>query len=156
MGLRGTRGTVRVHINHSEISALFNPGMPVQTFTADFLRDVVTYSHATYRLLGISERSGVLINGTESGGVLKSGRYQARGSVVNNVRYAASVHDGTAGLAIRPHGAAMKVPKIRGTFGPGIPRFPVGPKFGKKFVKGQRAKPWIQSAMDTVYAQAAR
>jgi hypothetical protein len=129
---------------------MFTGNGDVAVFARDFARDVVTYSHATYRKRGIGHRSGLLDAATKAGGVLKEGPYHCRTSIHNPVPYAAAVHNGTAGQVIVPtHSRAMPVPKIRGAWGP-TPRFPVGPTFAKKFVKGQKAKPWIADAVEAV------
>lgn len=98
-------------------------------------------------------RSGNLRRHNKKSGTLNRGLLRAEVTVYNDAPYAQAVHDGTLGKRIRPkYSEAMPIPVV-----PGLPKnsvvrtFPVGPKFAKKFVKGQRKQPWLKRACDIAF-----
>lgn len=135
----------RVTVFDSRISQQFDPGFPANNFARDVNRE-------TLRLADfyVPKRSNELRDGHRNFGVLKAGRYQARGTVGNVTHYAGWVHDGTLGMRIVPlHSFAMTVPRRAG----GLPVrhggtdiMYVGPGFRKKSVAGQEANPWLEMA----------
>lgn len=135
----------KVTVFDSRISALFDPGYPANNFARDVNRETLRLAD-----LYVPKRSNELRAGHRNFGVLKAGRYQARGTVGNVTPYAPFVHEGTIGQRIVPlNSRAMPVPRVAG----GLPRrrggtnlMYVGPGLRKESVAGQEGYPWLAIA----------
>lgn len=134
----------RVTTFDSRVSSLFDPGEPVQEFAKEVNQEALRLAHVY-----VPKRSRTLDLGHRNGGVLKVGRYHARGNVYNTAPYAKYVHEGTIGPIIPLHSFALTVPRAVG----GLPVrhggrniMLVGPAFRKKSVGGQEANPWLELA----------
>lgn len=135
----------KVTVFDSRISQLFDPGYPANDFARDINRETLRLADRY-----VPKRSQELRFGHRNFGVLKVGRYNARGSVGNVVHYSEWVHEGTLGMRIVPlHSFAMTVPRRAG----GLPVrhggtdiMYVGPGFRKQSVAGQEPNPWLEMA----------
>lgn len=143
-----TRATVQIYTE--AIDAEFGPGGQVTTENKKIREKVII--RATKKA---PRRSGNLKFSHRDGGALKEGKYRLRGEVYNDSDHAAYVHDGTTSPIFPKRGKAMPIPTmIRGRAKrdgapPGF-LFPVGPSFPKKWVRGQRAQPWLLEAAEEV------
>lgn len=140
--------TALVTINHGWAARQFIPGGSANRYVDQRARRAVEIAN------GITpSRSGELRRHNKKSGTLNRGPYRAQCTVYNDAPYAAAVHGGTLGKRIVPtSSAAMPIPVVAG-----LPRnsvvktFPVGPGFAKKFVRGQLANPWLETACDIAF-----
>jgi hypothetical protein len=135
----------KVTVYDSRISGLFDPGGDANEFARDINRDTLYLA-----MLYVPKRSMELANSHKNLGVLKSGRYNVRGTVAADARHAVWVHEGTIGTRIIPlHSFAMPIPFTASDLPVrqgGRRIFLVGPAFRKKSVAGQEAYPWLDMA----------